>query len=135
MNNNNKKGNTSILFVALFIVLVLVFIGYLTQYHKAILMMNYNLNVDSLEEAKFMGIKEELEICYGFPINLDVALNPRCENLFRLGFKLEIVDYGVCSAKILYDGSPQEYQGEKSSFTTIKNSKGEVCLGLISYRY
>lgn len=120
----NKKGQGNILISVFFIVLVLIMVFLFTQYHKVILISNYNLNDEKIKNKVLYSLKEELISCYGYPLKITSLQD--CQSLSNINFKIEIRDNFLCSQEVLLS-SGIESVSQLNLFVPIENSNSNVC--------
>lgn len=121
----NKKANGNILLSFFFIVIVLLIIGIFTNFHKTILITNFNINNKNLLEKEINSLSLELQKCYGSPLKITSIEN--CSSINNLNFEIKIISNGLCKEEVILKNGVKNYENMVSIFLPVFDKDLNIC--------
>ena len=123
-----RKGSNDILLSLFFIIIVLIVLSLFTNFHKFILINNYNFNKNELTMNNAFSLKKLLVECYGYPLKITSINN--CKGLSSMNFQVKIISNGVCNEKTVLSNG-KIFHNYASIMVPVINENSKVCIGEI----
>lgn len=128
LKNSIKKAQGNILLAIFFIIIILILILLFTQYHKIILVSNYNTNNHKMKNIELYSFKQQLISCYGYPLEI-TSIND-CDSIENMNFKIQILEDVLCTEEIILQNKV-ETDFQLNLFFPIKDSNSRICPGQV----